>query len=42
MVSIIKGWKESEEDSSFYFEWAKTVPNNGFIFAKILKMKEEA
>jgi hypothetical protein len=39
MVSIIKGWKESEEDSEFYFKWAETVPN-GFIFVKVLRIKE--
>ncbi len=39
MVSIIKGWKESTDDSEFYFTWAETVPN-GFIFVKVLKIKE--
>jgi len=39
-VSIIKTWKDSSEDSEFYFEWAETVPGNGF-FQKVLKIKED-
>jgi hypothetical protein len=40
-VSIIKTWKESEEDAEFYYEWAESIPE-AYIFTKILRIKEES
>ena len=38
--SIAKAWKNSEEDSSFFFKWASAVPNK-YLFTRVVGTYEK-